>query len=137
MGITLTYIKPDAIKNKDCIKKIIQENGFEIIKEKAFSFSKELAEKFYEEHTGKRFKDGTTFDQLIEFSCSGECHALVLQKENAITDFRKLIGATKPENAEEGTIRKLFGTPNGGCANAIHGSDSDESVKREILLIFG
>jgi nucleoside-diphosphate kinase len=137
MEITFSYIKPDAIKNKDCIKKTIKENGFKIIKEKTFSFNEDLAINFYEEHKGKRFKDGTTFDQLIEFSCSGECCALVLEKKDAITDFRKLIGATKPENAEEGTIRKMFGTPNGGCANAIHGSDSPESVKREMLLIFG
>ena len=97
---------------------------------KKMQFSKDLAEQFYDIHKDKPF-----FQGLTNFIVSGPLIALVLKKENAIADWRKLIGATNPANAEEGTIRKLYATSVG--ENAVHGSDSDENAAIEGNFFFG
>jgi nucleoside-diphosphate kinase len=119
-------IKPDATKNgyTGAILKMITEAGFRIAAMKMTHLSKEKAGLFYEVHKDRPFYDG-----LVEFMSSGPITAAILEKENGVEDFRKLIGATNPANAEEGTIRKLFATSVG--ENAIHGSDSDENAKIE------
>lgn len=129
---TFTMIKPDAIKsgNLGKIVSMIEEKGFTIVHAILFKFTEKSAGQFYHEHEGKGF-----FNQLIEFMISGKVLGLVLEKENAIEELRQLMGNTLPEKAEEGTIRKLFGTK--VPANAIHGSDSLTSAKREITYIFG
>ncbi|MBP8849975.1 MAG: nucleoside-diphosphate kinase, partial [Breznakibacter sp.] len=125
---TLTIIKPGAFKNKHIghILTKIEENGFVIKALKSVKLDKEEAEDFYAEHVGKPF-----FEGLVEFMSSGPIVAAVLQKENAIADFRKLIGSTDPAEAEEGTIRKLYAESK--SHNAVHGSDSDASADRECL----
>jgi nucleoside-diphosphate kinase len=128
---TFSYIKPDAISNWEIIYDMIKNSGFEIIASKVYCFKKEEAEELYQEHAKKSF-----FQELVEFTCSKGTIMLVLKKENAVSKFRELIGETNPANARGNTIRKLFGTPNGGHLNAIHGSDCDESAKREIKMFF-
>lgn len=129
---TLALIKPDAYKERKMGKiiSIIEENGFKIVHARLLKFTQKSAEQFYEQHKGQPY-----FERLITFSISDKIMAMVLEKENAIEDFRKLMGDTDPSKAKEGTIRKLFGKglPN----NAIHGSDSKASAKREITYIFG
>jgi len=120
--ITFTMIKPDAVE-KGYIGGIlnkINENGFKIIAMKLTLLSEEDAKKFYAIHSERPF-----FNDLINYMTSGPIVAAVLQKENAVEDFRKLIGSTNPEEAEEGTIRKIYAESI--SANAIHGSDSDEN----------
>ncbi|MCX7821217.1 MAG: nucleoside-diphosphate kinase [Brevinematales bacterium] len=129
---TLAIIKPDAYRagNMGKIISMIEENGFKIIHARLMKFTEKSAEQFYEQHKGKPF-----YERLINFTVSDKVMAMVLEKENAIEDFRKLMGDTEPEKAKEGTIRKLFGRglPN----NAIHGSDSKATAKKEITYIFG
>lgn len=124
---TFAMIKPDAIaaKNSGKIIDMIEKNGFEIIAMTKIEFDQEGAELFYAEHNKRPF-----FGELIEFITSGPVVAMILEKENAIADFRKLMGATDPSKAEPGTIRKLFGKSIG--ENVIHGSDSPEAAEREI-----
>ena len=124
-----TMIKPDAIANKDKIVAMIEKAGFVIIKSKNMQMDAEFAGKFYTEHIGKPF-----FKDLVEFMTSGPVYAIIIEKDNCITDFREFIGNTNPAKAKPGSIRNLFGgeLPH----NAIHASDSPESATREISLIF-
>jgi nucleoside-diphosphate kinase len=128
---TLTMIKPTAYRN-NCAGKIIQkiyEGGFQIEAMKITKLSREDAEKFYEVHAGRPF-----YDSLVEFMTSGPIIAAILVKENAVEDYRTLIGATNPADAAEGTIRKMCGTSIG--ENAVHGSDSDEDAEIESNFFF-
>lgn len=129
--LTFSYIKPGAQKFFDEIFEIIEQAGFRIIGIKHYAFSRDEAIKLYE-----HLKEKSFFETLIEYTCSEPVIFMILQKENAIESFRKIIGATNPANAEEGTIRKLYGIPNSGHLNAIHGSDSNENAKKEIELFF-
>ncbi len=129
--ITFTMIKPDAI-SKNLTGKIlsmITEAGFKIKALKMTRLSKEQAEGFYAVHREKPF-----FNDLIAFMTSGPVVAAILEKENAVENFRQLIGATNPANAAEGTIRKLFASS--VQENAIHGSDSDENAIIEADFFF-
>ncbi|HSD62447.1 MAG TPA: nucleoside-diphosphate kinase [Ignavibacteriaceae bacterium] len=128
---TLAIIKPDAVKKKyigQIITKIT-EAGFRIKAMKMVHLTKSSAEGFYEVHRGRPF-----FRDLVDFMTSGPCIPIALEKENAVADFRKLIGATDPADAEAGTIRKLYAANKG--KNAIHGSDSDENALIEIGHFF-
>lgn len=131
MEVTFGMIKPDAVeaKNSGKIIDMIEQNGFEILEMKKVFLPKSLVEAFYAEHKGKSF-----FDETVEFICSGPVILLALEKENAVADWRKLMGATDPSKAEDGTIRKHFGSNIGN--NAVHGSDSVSSAQRELELIF-
>ena len=123
---TFTMIKPDAMQNGHAgsIIKHIEANGFKITALKMTKMSKNIAESFYAIH-----KDRPFFPDLIKYITSGPIIAAILQKENAVEDFRKLIGSTNPEEAKEGTIRNLYAKSID--ANAIHGSDSNENAKIE------
>lgn len=128
---TLTMIKPTAYKNK-CAGKIIQkiyDAGFHIAAMKITKLSKEDAQEFYAVHKGRPF-----YDELVEFMSSGPIIAAILEKENAVEDYRTLIGATNPAEAAEGSIRKECGTNVG--ENAVHGSDSDENAEIEAKFFF-
>ena|SRR6056297_1521349 len=128
---TLAIIKPDSVK-KNVIGKIVSqitEAGFEIKGMKMLKLTKSAAGAFYEVHKDKPF-----YNDLVEYMTSGPVVPIALEKENAIDDFRKLIGATDPTKAEEGTVRKLYGISIE--ANAIHGSDSDENGEKEIAFFF-
>ncbi|MGQ1889773.1 nucleoside-diphosphate kinase [Thermophagus sp. OGC60D27] len=130
-NITFTMIKPCAIKGNHVgeILAHIEKAGFRIIGLKMVQLSPEKAQLFYAEHKEKPF-----FDELIEFISSGPIVAALLEKENAVADFRELIGATDPREAKEGTIRKRFAQDKGH--NAIHGSDSEASAQREARFFF-
>tara|TARA_B100000131_G_C17860631_1_gene509882 strand:- start:172 stop:567 length:396 start_codon:yes stop_codon:yes gene_type:complete len=122
METTLAIIKPDAYKKGyagKIIDRIIQE-GFDIKNMKQVLLSKEKAEGFYDIHRERPF-----FGELVEFMCSGNCVVLSLERENAVSKWREVIGATNPEEAQEGTIRALYGENTGN--NAVHGSDSSEN----------
>jgi nucleoside-diphosphate kinase len=123
---TFTMIKPDAVKagNIGNILQMINAAGFRIVAMKYLQISKQQAEKFYEVHAERPF-----YGELTEFMSSGPIVAAILEKENAVADFRKLIGATNPAQAEEGTIRKKYAASVG--ENAVHGSDSDENAAIE------
>ncbi len=129
--ITFAMIKPDAIQAKDSGKIIdlIEQNGFEIIRMHKVWLTKSGAEDFYAVHKDKPF-----FQELITFVTSEPVIIMLLTKENAIQDWRKLMGTTDPAQAEEGTIRKLFGTSIG--SNAVHGSDSPQTAIQELGLFF-
>lgn len=122
-NITLTMIKPDAVKKNYIggILKMINEAGFRIVAMKYTKLSPEKAGEFYAVHKERPF-----YNELVTFMSSGPIVAAILEKENAVEDFRKLIGATDPSKAEEGTIRKLYASSIG--ENAVHGSDSDENA---------
>ena len=128
---TFAMIKPVAVERGDIgsIIQIIEDKGFRIAAMKKTVFSTELAQEFYAEHKGKDF-----FTGLTDFMCSGPVVAMVLEKENAVLDYRKIIGATNPEEAAEGTIRKLFAETL--RKNAVHGSDADHSAFREVNIVF-
>lgn len=129
--LTLAILKPDCVK-KNLIGEVIQKitaAGFKIKAIKMTKLSKEAAEGFYEVHKERAF-----FRELVDFMTSGPCVPIVLEKDNAVADFRKLIGATDPKEAEEGTIRKLYADSK--AENIIHGSDSDENAKKEIAHFF-
>lgn len=124
-------IKPDAMKNGHAgaiLDKIIKE-GFQVVSLKMTKLSTEKAGEFYAVHKERPF-----YGELVEFMSSGPIIAAILEKENAVASFRKLIGATNPAQAEEGTIRKLFATSVG--ENAVHGSDSDENAQIEGSFFF-
>ena len=125
-NITLTMIKPEAVEagNSGAILKIIESAGFRIVAMKKTKLSTDLASTFYEVHKEKPF-----FKELIDYMSSGPIIAAILEKDNAVTEFRKLIGATNPSDAEEGTIRAIFAESL--SKNAIHGSDSDENAQLE------
>jgi len=120
---TFTMIKPDAVANGYIgdILAVITKGGFRIAAMKYTHISKAQAEVFYEVHKERPF-----YGELTEFMSSGPIVAAILEKENAVADFRKLIGATNPADAEEGTIRKQFAESM--SKNAVHGSDSDENA---------
>jgi len=128
---TFTMIKPIAVKNNyiGAILKMINEAGFRIKAMKFTQLTKDQAMEFYSVHSGKYF-----FDELTTFMSSGPIVAAILEKENAVADFRKLIGATDPSKAEEGTIRKLYAESM--SHNAVHGSDSDENAAIEGNFFF-
>ena len=128
---TLSIIKPDAVERnlQDQIKNEFKNNGFEIFKEKKIHISKEEAEKFYKVHESKPF-----YSDLCAYLSSGPIVAMCLQKENAVLENRKLMGATNPKDAEVGTIRKKYGISID--KNSVHGSDSVENAKIEIDFFF-
>ena len=130
METTLCIIKPDAVKNgfEDQINEKITSSGLEILKSKKISLTEEIAMNFYNEHSSKPF-----YNELVEFITSGEVIVQVLQGENAIKSYRALMGSTNPEEAEDGTLRKLFAESL--SRNAVHGSDSHESAMREIAIM--
>jgi len=128
---TLTIIKPDAVRKKaigDIIEQF-EKQGFEILCLKMLEISKHQAEQFYAVHAGKPF-----YSSLTTFMSSGPIVALALEKENAIADLRKLMGATNPANAEDGTIRKKWATNIEN--NAIHGSDAEDTARFELSFFF-
>jgi nucleoside-diphosphate kinase len=128
---TLTIVKPDAVR-RNAIGDIIEQfekNGFQIIAMKMLEITKHQAEQFYAVHAHKGF-----FNSLTEFMSSGPIVVLALEKENAIADLRKLMGATNPVNAEEGTIRKKWAASIEH--NAIHGSDADDTARFELSFFF-
>jgi nucleoside-diphosphate kinase len=130
-NITFTMIKPDAVEanNIGPILAKINEAGFRIVSMKYLRLSNEQAGQFYAVHKERPF-----YGELVQYMSSGPIVAAVLTKNNAVADFRKLIGATDPTKAEEGTIRKLFAKSI--AANAIHGSDSDENAQIEASFFF-
>lgn len=119
-------IKPDAVRagNIGNILQMINKAGFRIVAMKYTFLSMDQAKKFYEVHAERPF-----YGELTEFMSSGPIVAAILEKDNAVADFRTLIGATNPAQAEEGTIRKLYAASVG--ENAVHGSDSDDNAKIE------
>lgn len=129
--ITFTIVKPAAVSMGFIgpIVTQITENEFKVIAVKMLHLSKDQASSFYAIHQGKPF-----FDGLLESITSGPVVVAILQKENAVDDYRKLIGATDPAKANEGTIRKRFGIDMG--RNAVHGSDSDENAIIESRFFF-
>ena len=128
---TLSIIKPDAVERNfdNEIKQMFIENGFHILKEKKIQIEKSEAEKFYKVHETKPF-----YNDLCSYLSSGPIIAMILEKANAIVDNRKLMGATNPEEAEDGTIRKKYGISID--KNSVHGSDSVENAKIEIDFFF-
>tara|TARA_R110001592_G_scaffold85331_2_gene251993 strand:- start:10640 stop:11059 length:420 start_codon:yes stop_codon:yes gene_type:complete len=128
---TFTMVKPDAVEagNIGGILNMIEEAGFKIVAMKYVKLSAEIAGKFYEVHSERPF-----YGELCEYMSSGPIVAVILEKDNAVADFRKLIGATNPADAEEGTIRKKYATSI--SANAVHGSDSDENAAIEGSFFF-
>jgi nucleoside-diphosphate kinase len=124
-------IKPDAVQagNIGAILAMIEKAGFRIVAMRMTKLSKARAGQFYEVHKERPF-----YDDLCTYMSSGHIVALILEKENAVADFRKLIGATDPAKAEEGTIRKMFAKSIE--ANAVHGSDSDENAAIEGNFFF-
>lgn len=131
MNQTLAIIKPDAMRkdNMNNIKEDIIDNGFSILKEKTLLLTDKQACSFYDIHKEKPF-----FDELVEFMTSHECHVMILEKENAVEEWRKLMGATDSQKAEIGTIRNKYGTD--VSMNATHGSDSNENAIKEINFFF-
>ena len=128
---SLAILKPDCVRKNlqgEVIVRI-QKAGFRILSMKQVRLTKETAGAFYAVHKGRPFYDG-----LVEFMSSGACMPLALEKENAVADFRKLIGATDPKEAAEGTVRKLFADNKG--ENIVHGSDSPENGKIEVAFFF-
>ena len=128
---TLSIIKPDAVeRNLDNeIKQIFKNKGFFILKEKKIQLEKSEAEKFYKVHETKPF-----YNDLCTYLSSGPIVVMVLEKEDAVLNNRKLMGATNPKDAEEGTIRKKYGISID--KNSVHGSDSIENAKNEIEFFF-
>lgn len=128
---TFSIIKPDAVKkgHAGAILSEIEKAGFRLVAIKKIALTKAQAEGFYHVHSERPF-----FGELTEFMSSGTIFPMVLEKENAITDLRKLMGATDPSKAEEGTIRKKFAGSIG--ENAIHGSDAEDTAAFEIGYFF-
>ena len=120
---TFTMIKPDAVESNNIgnITQMISDAGFSIKAMKLTRLSRVQAQKFYAVHKERPF-----YDELVEYMPSGPIIAAILEKENAVTDFRNLIGSTDPSEAKDGTIRKKYAESKG--RNAIHGSDSDENA---------
>jgi nucleoside-diphosphate kinase len=128
---TLAILKPDCVR-KNLIGKVIahiEEAGFKIVAMKMLRLTPEQASAFYYVHREKSF-----YNDLVKFMSSDRVVALVLEKENAVEDFRKLIGATDPKEADEGTIRRLYADSK--QENIVHGSDSVENAKIEIAFFF-
>jgi nucleoside-diphosphate kinase len=130
-NITLTMIKPTALGNGNggSILKMIQDAGFRIAALRMLQLTEDQAKKFYAIHASRPF-----FQGLVQFMTSGPIIAALLEKDNAVEDFRALIGATNPDEAGEGTVRRIFGK--NVQENAVHGSDSDENARREAAFFF-
>jgi len=130
-NITFTIIKPRAVEKGYIapILNMIHKAGFKISALKMLQLTQHEAERFYAVHQGKIF-----YEKLIEFMISGPIVVSILKKENAVEEYRKLIGNTDPEKAEEGTIRKLYAES--VRENAVHGSDSDETAAMEACFFF-
>ena len=128
---TLSIIKPDAVERNlsEEIKNDFKNNGFKIVKEKKVKIEKIDAEKFYEVHQAKPF-----YNDLCNYLSSGTIVVMILEKDNAILDNRKIMGATDPSKADEGTIRKKYGISID--KNSVHGSDSSENAIKEINYFF-
>ena len=128
---TLSIIKPDAVERnlENEIKELFKSKGFKILKDKKIQIEKSEAEKFYKVHETKPF-----YNDLCDYLSSGPIVVMVLEKENAVLENRKLMGATNPEDAKEGTIRKKYGISID--KNSVHGSDSVENAKIEIDFFF-
>ena len=128
---TLSIIKPDAVERNlgDEIKSEFLKNNFKILKEKKIKLEKQEAEKFYKVHETKPF-----YNDLCEYLSSGPILVMILEKENAVLANRELMGATNPQEAAEGTIRKKYGISID--KNSVHGSDSVENAKIEIDFFF-
>ena len=128
---TLSIIKPDAVERnlENEIKEMFKSNGFAILKEKKIQIEKSEAEKFYKVHETKPF-----YNDLCSYLSSGPIVVMVLEKNNAVLENRKLMGSTNPKEAEEGTIRKKYGLSID--KNSVHGSDSQENAKIEIDFFF-
>ena len=131
MQRTFSIIKPDATKRNitGSINKIIEENNLRIIAQKRIHLTNEQAEKFYDVHKEKSF-----FNDLIEYMTSEPVIVQVLEGDNAITKYREVMGATNPENAKDGTIRKIHAL--NVQENSVHGSDSEENALKEINFFF-
>ena len=131
MQRTFSIIKPDATKRNitGSINKVIEDNGLRIIAQKRIKLNKSQAESFYSVHKEKSF-----FNDLIEYMTSEPVIVQVLTGENSVSKYRSVMGATNPENADEGTIRKLFAL--NVQENSVHGSDSSENAKIEIDFFF-
>ena len=128
---TLSIIKPDAVERNltEDIKSIFKKNNLKILNSKKIHISKEEASEFYKVHQSKPF-----YDDLCAYLSSGPIIVIILEGENAVTENRKLMGATNPKDAEENTIRKLFGISID--KNSVHGSDSIDNAKKEISFFF-
>ena len=128
---TLSIIKPDAVERNltENIKKFFLKNKLKIVKEKKIQVSKEEAAEFYKVHQTKPF-----FDRLCSYLSSGPIVVMILEGKNAITENRRIMGATDPKNAENGSLRKLYGISID--KNSVHGSDSPDNAKKEINFFF-
>ena len=128
---TLSIIKPDAVERnlENEIKNMFKNNGFSILNEKKIQIEKSEAEKFYKVHETKPF-----YNDLCAYLSSGPIVVMVLEKDNAVFENRELMGATNPQDAEDGTIRKKYGISID--KNSVHGSDSVENAKIEIDFFF-
>ena len=128
---TLAILKPDCVRKQlqGEVLSRIQKAGFKVLGLKQLRLTRETAGAFYAVHKGRPFYDG-----LVEFMSSGPCVPIALEKENAVGDFRALIGATDPKDAAEGTIRKLFADNKG--ENIVHGSDSPENGNIEVAFFY-
>jgi nucleoside-diphosphate kinase len=131
MARTFAIIKPDAVKagNTGPIIRMIEQNGFTILRMEKRTIDKKTAEKFYAVHKARPF-----FGELIDFITSGPVVVMAVEKDNAISAWRDLMGATNPKDAAEGTVRKLYGVSI-GC-NAVHGSDAPETAQYELDIFF-
>jgi len=131
MERTFSIIKPDAVKRNlmGHINQLIEKNNLKILASKTHKLSKKEAEAFYGVHKERPF-----FNSLVEFMTSGPVQVQVLEGENAVASYREIMGATNPEDADEGTIRKLFAESIE--ANSVHGSDSSENASIEIAFFF-
>lgn len=131
MERTLCIIKPDAVKkNKQgSILQMLLDSGFKILGMKMIHLSKKQAQLFYEIHKERPF-----YNDLVDFMTSGPVIPIALEKENAVADYRELIGATDPAEAKDGTVRKLFASSK--AENAVHGSDSVENGIKEVAFFF-
>ena len=130
-NLTFTMIKPEAVEagNTGAILNKIESSGFRIVAMKKVSLSKERAGEFYEVHKERPF-----YSELVDYMSSGPLIAAILEKNNAVADFRELIGATDPSEAKPGTIRHEYAESKG--KNAVHGSDSDENAQIEANFHF-
>ena len=128
---TLSIIKPDAVERNliEEIKSIFKSNGFKILSEKKIQLSKSDAEEFYLVHQSKPF-----YNELCNYLSSGPIVVMILEKDSAVKENRELMGATNPEEAKEGTIRKKYGLSID--KNSVHGSDSIENAEKEINFFF-
>ncbi|MDQ2670978.1 MAG: nucleoside-diphosphate kinase [Gemmatimonadota bacterium] len=130
-NITLGIVKPDAVQSGKlgAIVAQLQEAGFRVRAAQLVRLSRAQAEAFYEVHRGRPF-----YEELVAFMSSGPCFPMALERADAVAEFRRVIGATDPAEAAEGTIRKRFAESKG--RNAVHGSDSDENARREVGFFF-